>query len=42
VFMADLKQAMTNATTIEALRVMGKPQEKLLNPIGQALVDRIA
>jgi len=42
VFMADLKQAMTNATTIEALRVMGRPQERLLNPIGQALVDRIA
>jgi len=40
-FMADLKQAMTNATTIEALRLMGKPQERLLNPIGQALVDRI-
>lgn len=40
-FMADLKQALTNATTIEALRLMGKPQERLLNPIGQALVDRI-
>lgn len=40
-FMADLKQAMTNATTIEALRLLGKPQERLLNPIGQALVDRI-
>jgi phospholipase D1/2 len=40
-FMADLKQALTNATTIEALRLMGKPQERLINPIGQALVDRI-
>ncbi len=40
-FVADLKQALTNATTIEALRLMGKPQERLLNPIGQALVDRI-
>lgn len=38
----DLWDVLTNQGTIEALRLMGKPQHALTNPICQALVNRIA
>jgi phospholipase D1/2 len=38
----DLWGVLTNQGTIEALRLMGKPQHALTNPICQALVNRIA
>lgn len=40
-FMNDLERIFKNQATIEAMRLMGKSQENLKNPIGKALANRI-
>lgn len=40
-FMKDLEAAIGNAATIEISKRLGKNQERLLNPIGEALASRI-
>jgi phospholipase D1/2 len=41
-FMSDINTVLKNLATIEAMRLLGKPQGALKNPIGQALVNSIA
>jgi phospholipase D1/2 len=40
-FMNDLYTVLKNLASIKASLAMGKPQEKLLNPLGEALAQRI-
>ena len=40
-FMSDIHSVLKNLTTIEVSRLLGKPQDELKNPIGQALVNAI-
>jgi phospholipase D1/2 len=37
----DVLTVLMNQATIKAMRAMGNPQSKLINPIGQAIVSRI-
>jgi phospholipase D1/2 len=40
-FMNDLYAVLANLASVKASLAMGKPQEKLLNPVGEALARRI-
>ena len=40
-FESDLQMTLKNLATIEAMRLMGKPQDRLKNPINKALINRI-
>ena len=40
-FMHDLNTVLKNAATVEAMRLLGKPQQRVSNPIGRELVRRI-
>lgn len=41
-FMNDLHTVLKNLATVEVMRLLGKPQSSLKNPLGKALVNRIA
>jgi phospholipase D1/2 len=40
-FMHDLYGVLGNSVTVEAMRLLGKPQNKLRNPIGRALIRAV-
>ena len=40
-FMHDLHTVLKNLATVEVMRMLGKPQSSLKNPLGKALVNRI-
>jgi phospholipase D1/2 len=41
-FMNDLNTVLKNLATVEVMRLLGRPQSSLANPIGKALVNRIS
>lgn len=41
VFVNDLKKVLGNIASIKSTLLMGKPQERILNPIGEAIANRI-
>ncbi|MDR2838740.1 MAG: hypothetical protein LBV49_09315, partial [Azonexus sp.] len=40
-YVADLKTVLKNLATVEAMRLLGAPQDRLINPVGTALIERI-
>lgn len=41
-FLNDLNTVLKNLATVEVMRLLGKPQSSLVNPIGKSIVNRIA
>lgn len=40
-YMQDLMTVLKNVGTVEAMRLMGQPQSRLLNPVGLAMIRRV-